>query len=471
LDMMKHLLLLGALSVFLVASAPETRKRGVVQMETRRHPSHEETLITEGRFDELVALRNMKTAPQKNAQAVHQQPLKAYSDSIYVGEIKIGTPPQTFYVLIDTGSTDLWVVGTACKKESEENCKGQPSSGYAKHRFNGDASSTFSNASYISLHLDCDLSGCDPDHILEAWVVYDVLDLSGLKFATQGFGVTDVVPLTYGLQPIDGVLGLGWPAKSALEHPDPVALPKGFVPPLWNMLDQLDQPIFTVFMSRNQEQLNATSAMEGGRVTFGGFDGDNCESQINYVPINVYEYTYCNMTNSNACTHEYRTDYEYWQIKMDDFAIGNWQAHRTYSQVFIDTATPYIGCPPDELNAILTRTGASFDSMYHLYTLPCKGSKPDMVFKIGGIDYRVPAFEYVLDYGLPDGKCVLAMQGSNDKQTWYLGGPFLRQFCTVHDIGKKRIGFARSTNKDNGSGSSTSMIMLGASALLIRLYL
>ncbi|GMS99748.1 hypothetical protein PENTCL1PPCAC_21923 [Pristionchus entomophagus] len=87
--------------------------------------------------------------------------------------------------------------------------------------------------------------------------------------------------------------------------------------------------------------------------------------------------------------------------------------------------------PPEEVKYILAGTGASWDTTYQMYTLPCKGSKPDMVFKIGGIDYRVPAFEYMLDYGLSDGKCVLAVSGAaenKDKQTWYLGAPFMRQF-------------------------------------------
>lgn len=34
---------------------------------------------------------------------------------------------------------------------------------------------------------------------------------------------------------------------------------------------------------------------------------------------------------------------------------------------------------------------------YSQYLLNCNGNYPDMVFKIGGIDYYVPAYEYLLD--------------------------------------------------------------------------
>ncbi len=64
--------------------------------------------------------------------------------------------------------------------------------------------------------------------------------LAGLIYATQTFGLCNAVDDDFLTLPYDGVLGLGWPSIAQ----------NRVVPPMQNLLPQLDQPIFTLWFDR-----------------------------------------------------------------------------------------------------------------------------------------------------------------------------------------------------------------------------
>ncbi|KAK6048309.1 eukaryotic aspartyl protease [Cooperia oncophora] len=200
-------------------------------------------------------------------------------------------------------------------------------------------------------------------------------------------------------------------------------LNKKVIPPMQNVLPQLDHQLFTVWMDR---KLQPIAGGDGGLITFGDFDTWNCAPTVSYV-------------NLSSLT--------FWQFPIDGFSIG-WYKSKETAQVISDTGTSFIGAPSAAIQAITRQVGANFDLQNQFYTVYCYTMRllPDLVFTINGMEYRVPSIEYVLDIGLGDGKCVITffeMESGGFGPAWILGDPWIRSYCQIHDIGQQRIGFAK----------------------------
>lgn len=332
-----------------------------------------------------------------------QMPFTDYYDDFYLGNITMGTPPQNFVIVPDTGSSNLWLISKECTSKA---CMGYPTSGIKKHRFDANASSTFQNdGQYFSIEYG---SGSCHGHL-----AFDTIEFAGFKYDKQKFGLSTAIADVFGYQPIDGIMGLGWPKLAANK----------VTPPVQNVLDKFDKPIFTVWMDRKKK---ASQGGYGGVITYGDFDKEHCEGQPVYVAL---------------------SSETYWQFPINGFKIGDYD-EKTKQEAISDTGTSWIGGPSTYINKIASEAGAVYDYTHEHYTVSCSEMDSDktLTFHIDGHDYEIPSYEYILDLGLGNGKCVMTlftMNNAGHSPAWILGDTFIRTYCNVHDIGGKRIGFQK----------------------------
>ncbi|KHN80980.1 Aspartic protease 6, partial [Toxocara canis] len=240
----------------------------------------------------------------------------------------------------------------------------------------------------------------------------DVLNFSNFSIPAQEFGVATSLAPVFGMQPIDGIMGLGWPSLTK----------NNARPPMQNLLGQLDEPIFTVWMDSTPR---LSQGGVGGLITYGGFDSTNCAPDVNWIPL---------------------SSMSYWQFPIQGFAIGQLSIN-IEQQAISDTGTSWIGGPSYYINLILSQIGAVYNPYFRMNTISCiqRFTSPELIFFIGNRRYTIASSDYIFDVQLGGGLCgvaLFAMNGKGKIPAWSLGDIFIRKYCNVYDIGGKRIGFS-----------------------------
>lgn len=340
--------------------------------------------------------------------------------SEYYGQVSVGSPPQSFLVVFDTGSGNLLLPSRECTSEA---CTGHK-------RYDSTLSATAMQVAFAEKPNDPIAADGTRDIVtitfgtgeMSGVYVRDNVCLGNADVCCQAnfVAATEESDEPFSLVPFDGILGL--------------SLPQMAEGPTFSILDRLvdagalERSIFGVFFGNDGEQ---------SEVTFGTYRKENLASELFWAPVSTPGY---------------------WQVEMADVLLENKRlgvcngAHKC--QVAVDTGTSLLAGPSDLVDMLIERLSVAENCSNF-------NSLPDLGFIIGDHVLNLSPEDYVAQTG---GVCSLGLMSLDIPPPrgplFIFGDPFLRKYYTVYDRDQVRVGFAVAKHKD----ASTSLLSVKRTA-------
>ncbi|KAK1061207.1 aspartic proteinase precursor [Friedmanniomyces endolithicus] len=393
-------------AAIVAAALAGTASAGVHKMPLKKVPLSEQ-LDFANINEQMHALgqKYMGIRPQRNMEEMFKEtsikPQKGHPVAVsnflnaqYFSDISIGTPPQDFKVVLDTGSSNLWVPSQDCGSIA---C-------YLHSKYDHSGSSTYKkNGSEFEIRYGSgELSG---------YISQDTVQIGDLKLKNQLFAEATAEPgLAFAFGRFDGIMGLGYDTIS-VNH---------ITPPFYTMIDQglLDEPVFAFY-------LGDTNNGDNSEAIFGGIDENHYTGKMTKIPLRRKAY---------------------WEVDLDAITFGDQTAEIDATGAILDTGTSLIALPTTMAELLNKEIGAK-KGYNGQYTVECsaRDSLPDLTFTLTGHNFTIGPYDYILEV---QGSCISSFMGFDIPEPAgplaILGDAFLRQWYSVYDLGNHAVGLAKS---------------------------
>ncbi|KAH8103475.1 acid protease [Cristinia sonorae] len=325
------------------------------------------------------------------------------TDLQWFGEIQIGTPPQPFTVVFDTGSSSLEVTSTSCGTVCNRQKKFDPSK-----------SSTFVDGGRTSTITFGTGVGVDPvignNWRLSLRSATDTVSVGGI--AAKGlsfFLITDQTP-TFSPDPFDGIQGIAASGSSLMRA----------------LINQGLPSLFSLFLTPN--------SVGNAEMTLGGIDNSKFQGDLVFAPMPAGTGATWQLTSSNI------------------FVNGQSSTRLARSRTFIfDSGTSNIVLPQADAVAIYAlispdikpnnaEPGTFGIACNRISTLPAEISFTFTDSNRRPFNLTIPSSE--LSVGPFRSNPSLCQTLINADQFTLIGASLLKHYYSVWDIGNQRMGFA-----------------------------
>jgi len=362
---------------------------GIVRVPVQKSVSLRE--IAKGMTAQVPQLAEQPEQPLLSSDG-HAVPISDFQNAQYFGPIQVGG--QTFQVIFDTGSSNVWVPGKSC---SWHTCWLHP-------RYDPTKSSTYKpDGRKYSVQY-----GSGP---VEGVFASDTVTIGDVKVPDQLFAEVSSVSfgplnLAFAAGKFDGLLGLGFNSISQYQIPTPFE----------TMIAQklVDEPVFAFYLQ--------SDASAQGELVFGGIDNSHFTGDLVNVPL---------------------TSETYWEVSLDKMAFGS-ESVASSQKAIIDSGTSLLAGPKDVVDALAKKAGATLVAGKE-WTIDCNktASLPSLTVTLGGKDFVLEGSDYVLNAG---GTCLFAMIGIDVPPPrgplWIMGDVFMKKYYCVFDYGNKQMRIA-----------------------------
>lgn len=351
------------------------------------------------------------------SNAMHSVSLTDLFDSMYFGEVEVGTPPQKFTMIYDTGSNNLWVPSKNCT-----NCN-------SSRRYDSAKSATFvkNGTSFQNIYGSGACKG---------FVSMDAIAIAGFQLPDFAFGEVLKESDFPHDSPFDGIIGLGPPT--------------GFPSPMQMLVDhkRIEHNVFATFLSSGD--------MSGSMLSLGGPDSSYYSGDIAYTP--VLRHSKLNKLIGDG----------HWVILASDIKIGGNSTGIT-AEMVVDTGTSLLAGPADHVATMVEKITGSPEIAMMLelgvsVDMDCSkiSSLPTISFTFSGKEFELGPDFYMLSDNDDHGKsqCSFGIQSLGPDAPWILGDPFLRKYYTVWDAEQHRVGFATASASVDYSLEQTAKSMV-----------
>jgi len=348
----------------------------------------------------------------------------------YYGDVEVGTPPQKFTVIFDTGSGHLLVPSAQCESDA---CK-------VHKKFDAKNSSTAMPVGWADEPLKRAEDENDRDTKVINFASGDAVgqftrDRVCLGGSTLFCTTADFIEMTEESdEPFkdaswDGVLGLGQAVSDAPEFNIFGVMSQSAEP-------KMKAPIFAVYLGRH--------VSDDAEITFGSVRQERMASPLTWVNV---------------------SEEGYWQFQLQDLTIDGKPAGlcskygKRQCQAVLDTGSSLMMGPQADLDKLLKMLHFNGNDTTQNCSLDFKF--PKLGFMIDGKTFEMEPDDYMdrsHDEYTPKGMelCWAHLMPIGDTgrgPIFVLGMPFLRTFYTAYNMREKKIGIAKAKHMRLGDSN------------------